>query len=289
MSPETLEGAISVDVEEYFHVENLREAAPPHTWDELPSRVEHATHRVLDLFDEAGVRGTFFTLGWVAERHPALVREIVARGHELASHGHGHRMLTELDPDRLREDLGRARAALEDAGGVAVRGYRAPTWSIVPATDWAFDVLVEAGYRYDASVFPVRHDRYGDPRAPIVPHWRVREGGRLLELPPLVGRFAGRNWPAAGGGYLRLLPLGYMRWAVRQARAAARPAVLYLHPWELDPDQPRLAVSRLRRLRHYRGLERFADRLRTVLGWLRLGRMDSLADAWQDRARPWPA
>lgn len=281
-------GALTIDVEEYFHVENLRGVAPPSAWDSLATRVEGQVERILDLLDKKAVKATFFTLGWVAERNPALVARIAARGHEVASHGYGHEMLTRLDPERFRSDLRRARAVLEDAAQTPVRGYRAPTWSIVPATDWALDVLVEEEYLYDASIFPVRHDRYGDPQAPIVPHRRVRAAGSLVELPPLVLRVRGTNLPAAGGGYLRLLPLSFTRWAVAQAVSEGRPAVLYLHPWEIDPEQPRFNVGLLKGIRHYHGLAAFEGRLRRLLSEHRYGRMRDLVEAFEAAERAGP-
>ncbi len=266
--------ALSIDVEEYFHVENLRPIAPPSSWDGFPSRVEAQVDRLLDLFDAHQARATFFVLGWVAERHGALVRRIAARGHELASHGHGHVRLHELDPETFRADLRRSRAAIEDAAGEAVHGYRAPTWSITPATAWAFDVLIEEGFAWDSSVFPVRHDRYGDPSAPITP-WVVRRpAGEILEIPPLVLRVGRTNLPAAGGGYLRLFPLAWVRWAIDQAIREGRRAVLYLHPWEIDPDQPRLPVGFLRGVRHYRGLAGVEAKLARLLSeheWAAVG------------------
>ena len=277
-------GALTVDVEEYFQVENLRELAAPSLWDAFPSRVEWAVERILDLLDEHAVTGTFFTLGWIAERHPRLVSRIALRGHEVASHGYGHEMLNALDPARFRTDLRRARAALEDAAQRRVVGYRAPTWSIGPATAWALDVLIEEGYRYDASIFPVRHDRYGDPSAPIVPHRIDRAAGSIVELPPLVLRVLGTNLPAAGGGYLRLFPLAYTRAAVRQAVREGRPAVLYLHPWEIDPAQPRLPVGRLRGLRHYGGLAGCERKLSSLLAEHRYGRAIDVVDAFEAKA-----
>ncbi len=278
-----LVGAFSVDVEEWFHAENVRTAAPPERWSELPSRVEGQVERLLDLLDAHETAATFFCLGWVAERRPALIRRIAERGHEVASHGHDHRMLGELGPDRFRDDLARSKAALQDASGVAVLGYRAPTWSIGPATDWAFDALVEAGYRYDSSVFPVRHDRYGDPSAPIVPHRVRRAGGSLVELPPLVRPLLGMNLPAAGGGYLRLLPFGWTRAAVARAVRSGRPVMLYVHPWEIDPDQPRVSLPLLRRWRHYAGLGRVEGRLGRLLAAHRLGRAIDLVEAFERR------
>jgi polysaccharide deacetylase family protein (PEP-CTERM system associated) len=278
-------GAFTVDVEEYFHVENLRALAPPPLWDVFPSRIEASVARLLDLLDEHAVTATFFTLGWVAERHPRVVERIACRGHEIASHGYGHEMLTELDPERFRRDLRRSRAALEDRAQRRVVGYRAPTWSIGPATEWALDVLVAEGFRYDASIFPVRHDRYGDPAAPIVPHRRARAGGSIVELPPLVLRALGTNLPAAGGGYLRLLPLALVRAAVRQAIRDGRPAVLYIHPWEIDPDQPRLPVGRLRALRHYGGLARCEAKVARLLAEHRFARAIDLVEAFEASER----
>lgn len=279
---EKIVGALTIDVEEYFHVENLRPVAPPETWDALPSRVEGQVERLLDVLDRFAMKATFFTLGWVAARNPRLIERIAMCGHEVASHGFGHEMLTSLDRESFRRDLRRARALLEDAAQRPVVGYRAPTWSIGPRTEWALDVLVEEGYRYDASVFPVRHDRYGDPAAPIVPHRRVRPAGTIVELPPLVWRVGGTNLPAAGGGYLRLLPAWFVRSAVRQAVREARPAVLYLHPWEIDPGQPRFAaLGRVRALRHYAGLAGFERKLAGLLEQHRYGRAIDVVSAFE--------
>jgi polysaccharide deacetylase family protein (PEP-CTERM system associated) len=285
VTPLPLAGALTIDVEEWFQVENLRAAAPPETWETLPRRVDGAVERLLDLLDAHAMKATFFTLGWVAERRPQVVARIAARGHEVASHGYGHEMLTGLDPERFRRDLRHARAALEDAAQRRVEGYRAPTWSVMPATEWALDVLVEEGYRYDSSIFPVRHDRYGDPRAPIVPHRRARAAGSIVELPPLVLRVAGVNLPAAGGGYLRLFPLWYTRLAIRRAVRAGRPVVLYLHPWEIDPDQPRVAVGGLRGLRHYAGLGRMEGRLARLVAAHRYGRAIDLVETFEAAER----
>ncbi len=276
-----LAGAFTVDVEEYFHAETLRPAAAPSAWDSLESRVEGAVDRLLDILDERRTRATFFVLGWVAERRPALVRQIAERGHEVASHGYGHVMLDALDPAGFRRDLRRARAAIEDAARARVEGYRAPTWSIGPGTAWALDVLIEEGYRYDSSIFPVRHDRYGDPRAPIVPHRLARAGGSIVEVPPLVLRAFGQNLPAAGGGYLRLLPFRYTRRAVADAVAEGRPAVLYIHPWEIDRRQPRLAVGTLRALRHYAGIGRVEEKLVRLLADHRYGTVAAIVRAFE--------
>jgi polysaccharide deacetylase family protein (PEP-CTERM system associated) len=264
--------ALTVDVEDFFHVQAFAELIPRDAWDGLPRRVEANTDRLLDLCAQAGVAGTFFTLGWVAERHPALVRRIVAGGHELASHGHGHQRLDALTPAQFRADIVRARALLEDAGGVAVAGYRAPTFSLGPRTPWAAALLAETGHRYSSSVYPVRHDLYGQPDAPRRPFRHA--GTALWELPMSTWRVAGRNLPASGGGLFRLLPYPLSRLLLRRCPA---PALFYTHPWEIDPDQPRVAGAGARtRLRHYTNLRRTLPRLDRLLrdfAWDRIDRV----------------
>jgi len=256
---------LSVDLEDYLHAESLAGVVRGE-WGRWPSRLEGATERLLALLAEAGVRATFFCLGWAAERHPWLVRRIASQGHEIASHGYSHRPLWELEPDSFRQEVRRSKRLLEDISGQEVIGYRAPTFSVVHQTLWALSVLAEEGYRYDSSIFPVRHDRYGIPRAPRFIH--RRDG--LWEIPPATVRLLGTNVPVAGGGYLRLLPFGFLRWALRRInRREGHPFVLYVHPWELDPDQPRLPVGGLNALRHYRGLDRAEERLRRLLGEFR--------------------
>jgi polysaccharide deacetylase family protein (PEP-CTERM system associated) len=267
--------ALTVDVEDYFQVQAFAGTIARGAWEALPRRVEANTERLLELYARAGVRATFFTLGWVAERHPALVRRIVAGGHELASHGYGHELVGALTPDAFRADIRRARAVLEDAGGVAVTGYRAPTFSIGARTPWAYALLAEAGYRYSSSLYPVRHDLYGTPDAPRVPH-RVA-AGRLWEIPMTTLRLCGRNLPAAGGGYFRLLPYPLFRIMLARFQAAERRgAVFYMHPWEIDPGQPRVQGASWRsRLRHYTGLHATFSRLERLLrdfAWDRLDR-----------------
>jgi polysaccharide deacetylase family protein (PEP-CTERM system associated) len=256
---------MSVDVEDYFHVANLAPAAPRARWPEFASRVERNTNVLLDIFDGPGVRATFFVLGWVAERHPALVRDIAARGHEIASHGFDHQIIYEQAPAAFREDIRRSKRLLEDLAGVGVLGYRAPSFSITRRSLWALDVLVEEGYRYDASIFPVRHDRYGIPDAPRGIHRLLRPGGELVEFPPSTVRVLGVNLPVAGGGYFRIFPYWWTRLGIaRVNRRERQPVAFYLHPWEVDPDQPRLTVGALSRFRHYRNLDTTADRLRTL-------------------------
>lgn len=268
--------AMTVDVEDWFQVQAFAGCIPRSAWETLDRRVEANTGRILDTFARHGVQATFFTLGWVAERHPALIRRIVAAGHELASHGHGHELVHEIGEAAFRADIRRAKAALEDAGGVAVRGYRAPTFSVGPHTPWAHRVLAEEGYAYSSSVFPVKHDLYGAPDAPRAPH-RPRADG-VIELPMTTLRAAGRNLPCAGGGWFRLLPYPLFRTALRRVngREGAR-GIFYFHPWEVDPAQPRVAeAGRLSRFRHYTGLASMMARLEALLRDFSWGRIDQV-------------
>lgn len=268
--------AMTVDVEDYFQVEAFARTVPRDAWEGLPRRVEANTDRILELFAGAGVRATFFTLGWVAERHPALVRRIVAAGHELASHGHGHARVATLSPEQFRQDVSRARHLLEDIGGAAIAGYRAPTFSIGPATPWAYGVLAETGHRYSSSIYPVRHDLYGAPDAPRFPH-KVADGA-LWEVPMTTLRLRRQNLPISGGGYFRLLPYAVFRRGLAAFnRAEARGGMFYTHPWEIDPGQPRIAgAGRLSRFRHYLNLGRTAPRLERLLRDFAWGRMDEV-------------
>ena len=259
--------AITVDVEDYFHVAALSGAISRDQWDFIPSRVGRNTSRLLDLFDERGVLGTFFVLGWVAERHPEIVREIRNRGHELACHGYSHEMVYRQAPKEFRAETLRAKSILEDAAGVAVTGYRAASYSITSKSLWALDILAEAGFNYDSSVFPVRHDLYGVPDAPRFPYrLKTPAGNTLLEFPPSTYRVAGINVPAAGGGYFRLFPYALTRHMLRSLnRGHGQPAIFYLHPWEVDPDQPKVDVSLRSRFRHYNNLDKCEKRLRRLL------------------------
>jgi polysaccharide deacetylase family protein (PEP-CTERM system associated) len=262
--------AMTVDVEDYFHVSVFDGVVPRHEWATLESRVVRNTNRLLDLFAETGVRATFFVLGWVAERHPDLVRAIVGGGHELASHGFAHRLVYDLTPAQFRDDVRRSKAVLESAAGVGVLGYRAPSYSITPRSLWAIDILIEEGFSWDASIFPIHHDRYGIPVSPRHPYVLERDRGRLVEVPGSTVRVGSFNLPVAGGGYFRLLPYAWTRWGIdRLNRMEGRPAIFYLHPWEIDPDQPRLRTSRLGRFRHYRNLDQTEDRLRALLSEFR--------------------
>jgi polysaccharide deacetylase family protein (PEP-CTERM system associated) len=267
--------ALTIDVEDWFQVSAFAPYIPRTGWDSAPRRVERNVERMLAMLEAAGARATFFTLGWIAERHPQLVRRIVAGGHEVASHGYAHERATELDARAFREDVVRARGVLEDLAGTQVCGYRAPSFSIGPANDWAFDVLRETGHRYSSSVYPVRHDHYGVPDAPRFAH--AARGG-LLELPITTARVWSRNWPAGGGGYFRLMPYRVSRWMIRHVnRRDRQPAIFYCHPWEIDPHQPRVQRLDARtRFRHYVNLHRTEPRLARLLGdfsWDRIDRV----------------
>lgn len=254
--------AFSVDVEDYFQVGAFEKACPRERWGQFEPRVERNTRRLLDLCAKHGVRGTFFTLGWVAERWPDLVRDILAAGHELGTHGQDHRRVTTMTPAEFREDVRRSKRTIEEVAGAEVIGYRAPSYSIVRETLWAMDVLLEEGFRYDSSIFPIHHDRYGIPDFPRFPRPVRGANGCLLEFPISTVRLAGINLPFVGGGYLRHFPLGFIRWGMRRLNGfERRPAIVYIHPWEIDPDQPVQPVRWLTRLRHYRNLGRTEERL----------------------------
>ena len=265
--------AMSVDVEDYFHVAALSDAISRDDWDDMNARVGDSTRRLLDVFDEGDTKATFFILGWVAERHPDLVTEIHGRGHEVACHGYSHRMVYDQSPEVFRGETVRSKAILEDLTGAAVQGYRAASYSITARSRWALDILVEAGFQYDSSIFPVRHDLYGMPDAPRFPHVLTTDGGHeLVEFPPTTARILGQNIPAAGGGYFRLYPYVLSRWLLRRVNEhEGQPAVFYLHPWEVDPDQPRVEASWRSRFRHYNNLDKCESRLRRLLSEFKFG------------------
>ena len=264
---------ISVDVEDYFQVGAFAAAIPRDSWNAYPSRVEQNTTRLLDLFDELRVKATFFVLGWTADHFPNLVRQIVERGHEPACHSYWHRLVYRLTPDQFRRDSVRAKDAIEQAAGVQIYGYRAPSFSITPGSTWALDILRELGFLYDSSIFPVRHDVYGFRAAPRCPFRLETSSGELLEFPLATFRLpGGAALPVAGGGYLRMMPAWYTRAGVRQAWREGLTVVSYVHPWELDPHQPRLNGPTRSRLRHYTSLGRTESRLRKLLS---LGRFTS--------------
>lgn len=269
--------AMTIDVEDYFHVSVFDGLVPRHEWGRFESRVCANTDRLLGIFDEAGVRSTFFVLGWVAERYPQLVRRIASAGHEIASHGYEHRLIYDQTPAAFRSDVRRAKQLLEDAGGRQVLGYRAPSYSVTPKSLWALDILLEEGYRYDSSIFPIRHDRYGIPLSARAPYPIERRSGTLIEVPGSTTRLGPMNLPVAGGGYFRILPYWWTRWGIARVNELEhRPAIFYLHPWEIDPEQPRLKAGRLGRFRHYRHLDETESRLRRLLADFRFDTVESL-------------
>jgi polysaccharide deacetylase family protein (PEP-CTERM system associated) len=264
--------AMTIDVEDYFHVSAFAEVVSTAHWDAYDSRVCRNTERLLAMLEHANVHATFFVLGWVAERFPALVRRIQAAGHELASHSYDHGLVYDKTPDEFRKDLRRARCAIEQATGVRVSGFRAPSYSVTKRSLWALDVLVSEGYRYDSSIYPVRHDRYGIPDWPRHIQLLKRTNGDLWELPGSTIEHMGINLPMGGGGYFRLLPYWWTRSGIKRLNELeGRPAVFYLHPWEIDPDQPRLNGGALSRFRHYRNLALTEQRLRRLLKEFRFG------------------
>jgi polysaccharide deacetylase family protein (PEP-CTERM system associated) len=258
--------ALSVDLEEYFQVSNFERVIDRNSWPSLPSRVVDSTHQLLESFDQTNSRATFFVLGWVAEREPGLVREIAGRGHEIACHGYGHQLVYEIGPERFRDDIKRARGAIEEATGVQPRGYRAPSYSITDRSLWALDILVEEGFEYDSSIFPIRHHRYGIPGFSRTPVQLQLESGRMIREFPMTTLRAGPvTLPLAGGAYLRFFPPAVFRYGFRRLISQGEPIVLYVHPWEIDPDQPRQSVSWKVRINHYFNLGRTQRRLTSLL------------------------
>ncbi len=267
--------AFTIDVEDYFQVSAFAPYIPRSQWDSRSCRVERNVDRILAMLDAHGTKATFFTLGWIAERYPQLVRKIVADGHELASHGYGHERASDLNEADFFADIDSSRKLLEDLSGQQVKGYRAPSFSIGEHNLWAFDCLERAGYLYSSSIYPIRHDHYGMPDAPRFAH-RVRDG--LLEVPVTTANFFDRNWPASGGGYFRLMPYALSRWLVgRVNQQDGQPAIFYFHPWEIDVDQPRIPGINLKtRFRHYLNLHRTETRIQHLLKDFRWGRMDEI-------------
>lgn len=261
----------TIDVEEYFQVAAFERHVPRQDWGRLQSRVAAQMEVLLELLARHGARATCFVVGWLAERQPELVRAIARAGHEVASHGWEHAKVTSLTPAQFRDSIRRSKQVLEEILGAPVLGYRAPNYSILRGGEWALDILLEEGYRYDSSLFPVRRPGYGYSGGCPDPHWISRPAGRLVEVPPTTLRYAGMRVPAAGGAYFRLLPYSLVRAALRQCERRDVPGVFYIHPWEIDPAQPRIAVSRLTSFRHYGGLGRTLPRLERLLGEFRFG------------------
>ena len=269
---------LSVDVEDWFQVGAFETVIARDDWDGLALRVERNCDAILQMFDQAGVKGTFFTLGWIAQRAPAMMRRIAAAGHEIASHGWAHERVFRMEPEAFRADLDRSRKVIEDASGAGVKGYRAPSFSIDARTPWAFEILAEEGYAYSSSVAPVAHDHYGWREAPRFA-FHPLAGSDFVEIPVTTARLGNRRLAAGGGGFFRVLPYAFTRWAIRQVnREDGHPAIFYFHPWEIDPAQPRVEDAPLRsRFRHYTNLEVMADKLHRLLQEFAWGRMDELA------------
>jgi len=269
--------AMTIDVEDYFHVSAFDGILPRTQWERMESRVEANTDRLLHIFADAKVTATFFVLGWVAERHPQIVKAIVSQGHEVASHGYAHRLVYDLTPSMFRDDISRSKRILEDAGGVRVEGYRAPSYSVTPKSLWALDILIEEGFRYDSSIFPIHHDRYGIPLSPRYAYRLNRTSGSIIEAPASTVRLGPMNLPVAGGGYFRIFPYEWTRRGIARINGEEkRAAIFYLHPWEIDPGQPRLSGGLLSRFRHYRNLEQTESRLRRLLGDFTFGPMKAI-------------
>lgn len=275
MRVNSIKNALTIDVEDYFQVSAFAPYIPRAQWTSRECRVERNVERILHMLDDHATKATFFTLGWIAERYPHLVRRIVDGGHELASHGYGHERASDLSEDAFFGDIDTAKKLLEDQSGHEVKGYRAPSFSIGEGNLWAFDCLERAGYRYSSSIYPIKHDHYGMPDAPRFVH-QVRDG--LLEVPVTTARFFDRNWPASGGGYFRLMPYAMSRWLLQRVNQHDRQsAVFYFHPWEIDEAQPRIdGINAKTRFRHYVNLNRTEARIRRLLGDFQWARMDEI-------------
>ena len=275
MATVAITNAMSIDVEDYFQVSAFAGHIDRADWDRLPCRIERNVDVILSILDSARCNATWFTLGWIAERYPAVVRRIADAGHEIASHGYGHQRVTDLSPSRFRDDVRRAKHLLEDISGTEAKGYRAPSFSIGSANLWALDTLHDAGHRYSSSIYPIRHDHYGMPDAPRFA-FRPRGAGGLLELPLTTLRLFDHNLPSGGGGYFRLLPYAVSRWCMERVNAADRqPCIFYFHPWEIDPGQPRpRGIGLKTRFRHYVNLDRMEARVRRLVRDFRWDRID---------------
>ncbi len=287
-----MKNALSVDVEEYFQVSAFGSLIRQSDWPSHESRIEGPLHRLLDLFDRFETRATFFVVGWTAEQHPELIREIHRRGHEVASHSFAHQLIYNMTPEAFRDDLTRCKKILEDLTGEGILGFRAPTYSITAASFWALDILIEEGFRYDSSIFPIHHDRYGVPASPRHPHLIKREKGEILEFPLSTVRLFGTNVPIAGGGYMRLFPYRFMRWGLQRInREEGKPAIVYFHPWEIDSEQPKQSVGLLTRFRHYYNLRRMHEKIRRLLADFSFGPVrevleDAIKHPGKDKGQP---
>ena len=275
--------ALSVDVEDWFQVGAFEDVIARDSWPARECRVEGNTDRLLEMFDAAGIKATFFTLAWVAERYPQLIQRIVAAGHELANHGCAHDRVFTMTPAQFADDLDRSRKTIEDLGGAAVRGYRAPSFSINKDTHWAHQIIAEQGYLYSSSINPIVHDHYGWADAPRFAFKPV-SGSDLVEIPVTTAMLGKRRIAAGGGGFFRLLPYAYSRWAIRQVNREERPAIIYFHPWEIDPGQPRVANASLRsKLRHYSRLDAMAGKLERLIGDFQWDRLDHIVERERTR------
>ncbi len=276
-SEKIIQNAMTIDVEDYFQVSAFAPYIPRETWDSIPCRVENNIDRILTLLDEKQIKATFFTLGWIAQRYPSMIKRMAQNGHELASHGWGHARVTDLDAAEFREDITRSKALLEDISGEAILGYRAPSFSINSKNLWALDCLEEAGYRYSSSIYPVHHDHYGMPNAPRFAFYPGKNDG-LLEVPVTTVRLYGRNYPAGGGGYFRFWPYVISKWFLQRLnQVEQRPAIFYFHPWEIDVAQPRqTGISAKTRFRHYLNLHRMEGRIKALTHDFKWGRMDNI-------------
>ena len=277
---EPIQNALTIDVEDYFQVAALAEAVRYDDWSSMEYRVEANTDRILSLFERADVKATFFTLGWVAERSPELVKRIAAQGHEVASHGYSHQLIYNQTPDVFKEETRRSKAILEDILGAPVTGYRAASYSITNQSRWALDILAEQGFTWDSSIFPVHHDRYGMPGTPRWPHRLTTDKGyELAEFPLSTFKLPGYTLPIAGGGYFRLFPYWFSRYGLGSINREGRPFVFYLHPWEVDPGQPRLDVKWFSRFRHYNNLDVCEQRLARLLSDFRFTTMSQALES----------
>lgn len=277
MSTALFKNAMTIDVEDFFQVSAFSSSIPREQWDIMPCRIERNIDLILSLLDSGQIQATFFTLGWIAERYPSMVRRIIENGHELASHGYDHQRVSDLGRDKFRDDVTRAKAILEELSGRRVTGYRAPSFSIGPNNMWALDILQETGHLYSSSIYPIQHDHYGTPSAPRFAH-RPRGENGVLELPPTTSQFMGHNLPASGGGYFRLLPYKASCWLMHRVNLHdQQPCIFYFHPWELDPHQPRqTGISLQARFRHYLNLPRMESRIQALMRDFKWDRMDRI-------------